>query len=293
MLTDFRLKVFVVVAQELSFTRAAAELCVSQPAVTKHIKELERLTSTALFLRQGSRISLTDHGAALLPYAQSILDGYGRLNDTLQQENHSYSGVIRVGVSTTIIQYILPAVLAKFKKVYPQVEIQLKGGNSGDITAEVARQRLDFALVEGATTSSEFHYQTFAEDRLILVSALRSRKMIEIGEIPNLPLIIRESGSGTLDVLERHLTAHHISLRNLNVVMQIGSSEGIIRYLRESNTYAFISQSAVREHIEAGRLTEVTVRGLEIVRPLRVLSLHGHRGRLSDLFIAFCDKNMG
>ncbi len=197
-----------------------------------------------------------------------------------------------MGASTTIIQYILPSILAQFKRAYPQIEIHLIGGNSEEITADVARQRLDFALVEGGATSSAFHYETFAKDRLVLVSACKSPQKVEVKDIPTLPLVIRESGSGTLDVLERHLLSHHISLRSLNVAMQIGSSEGIIRYLRASNCYAFISQSAVREHIESGRLTEVKVDGLEILRPLRMLSLHGHRGRLIDLFMEFCIKNI-
>ncbi len=292
MLTDFRLRVFVVVARELSFTKAAAELCVSQPAVTKHIKELERLCSQTLFLRQGSRIALTSRGAALVPYAQSILEGYDKLNDSLQGEEHGYSGVIRVGASTTIIQYILPAILAKFKNQYPNVEIHLRGGNSEDITSEVISQRLDFALVEGSATSSACHYENLAQDRLILVAARNNVTQIKVKDISSLPLVIRESGSGTLDVLERHLASKNISLRDLNIVMQIGSSEGIIRYLRESESYAFISESAVREHIEAGRLHEVTIEGLEIARSLRVLSLHGHQGRLMELFIEFCRSKM-
>ncbi len=292
MIIDFRLKVFAVVARELSFTKAATELCVSQPAITKHIKELERLSSTTLFFREGSRISLTPQGAALLPLVHSILDGYDQLNDSLLEQTNSFSGVIRVGASTTIVQYILPSILAKFNREYPQIEIHLKGGNSEDITSEVINRGLDFALVEGAETPSACHYEDLAKDHLILVTATKGVESIGVDDIVNLPLVIRESGSGTLDVLERHLGQHNISLRNLNVIMQIGSSEGIIRYLRESKCYAFISRSAVSEHLKSGALHEVKIEGVEISRSLRVVALHGYRGRLMELFIEFCHHNM-
>ncbi len=291
MISDFRLQVFVTVAREMSFTRAAEELCVSQPAITKHIKELERLLSTALFRRSGNRISLTAEGERLLPQATHILGCYQQINDSVDEANGRYSGVLRVGASTTITQYILPAILAKFRKRYPSIEIVLMSGNSEDILREVERERVDVAVVEDAHTSSAFHYEMFRSDRLVLVSAKRREGVISLEQLQRLPLVLRESGSGTLDVLERELRHYNISRKSLNIEIQIGSSEGIVRYLKSSNAYAFISESAVRDYLDRGELYVVELESLTLDRSLRFASLHGGSHRLVELFKEFAIDN--
>ena len=130
MLTDFRLKVFKTVADRLSFTKAAAELLISQPAVTKQINELERLLGKPLFLRHGNRISLTDDGVRLLEYANRILALYGELRDAFVEEQ----GVFReIRLASTTLSYVLPGLLAKFRKPHPDVRVTLFNGNTEQI----------------------------------------------------------------------------------------------------------------------------------------------------------------
>ncbi|MFI3259908.1 MAG: LysR substrate-binding domain-containing protein [Rikenellaceae bacterium] len=290
MIVDFRLQVFVTTARELSFTRTAEELNVSQPAVTKHIKELERLLSTPLFRRSGNRISLSAGGERLLPLAKSILSGYDRLNEEFDEscDGDSLNGRLRLGASTTITQYILPEILAKFSKSYPRIEITLKSGNSEEILRGIDEERIDLALVEDAHSFPAFHYEKFANDRVVLVSANRVKHPISIDEIEKLPLILRENGSGTLDVVERELAGHNISRRSLNVVMQIGNSEGIVRYLKASKCYAFISQAAVEDYLQREELYLCEIEGVKIERELRFAMLHGTTHRLVELFKEFC-----
>ena len=130
MLTDFRLKVFKTVADRLSFTKAAAELLISQPAVTKQINELERLLGRPLFLRHGNRISLTDDGVRLLGYTNRILALYGELRDAFLDEQGMLAGEIHLGASTTLSQYVLPGLLARFRKQYPDIRVTLFSGNT-------------------------------------------------------------------------------------------------------------------------------------------------------------------
>ncbi|MFI3278787.1 MAG: LysR substrate-binding domain-containing protein [Rikenellaceae bacterium] len=288
MITDFRLQVFDTVARELSFTRAAEVLSISQPAVTKHIKELERLLSTPLFRRSGNRIALTEQGEMLRRYVKDILDGYGRLSDAVSESRGDYYGHLKIGASTTIMQYILPDILAHFKRRYPSVEVTLIGGNSQEVLLEVESGRVDVALVEDAHTSSSFHYEHFAEDKVVMVSAHNSKESITVDKLVKLPLVLRENGSGTLEVIIRELQRHGISRRMLNIEMQIGSSEGIVRYLKLSKCYALISEAAVRDYIKRGELHVVDVDNLDIVRSLRFATLHGYRSRIVDLFITFC-----
>ena len=292
MLTDFRLKVFKTVADRLSFTKAAAELLISQPAVTKQINELERLLGKPLFLRHGNRISLTDDGVRLLEYANRILALYGELRDAFVEEQGAFSGEIRLGASTTLSQYVLPGVLAKFRKLYPDVRVTLFNGNTEQIERQIADGKLDFGMIEGTASNPALHYELFMDDELVLVTSASNtsftREEITAADLPALPLVIRENGSGTLDVLSRELSRHGLSLRQLHIEMQLGSTESIKHYLFYSDTFAFVSVQAVLDELAANRLRVVEVGDMELVRRFSFVTAHGQRSRLTDLFKQFC-----
>ena len=292
MLTDFRLKVFKTVADRLSFTKAAAELLISQPAVTKQINELERLLGKPLFLRHGNRISLTDDGVRLLEYANRILALYGELRDAFVEEQGAFSGEIRLGASTTLSQYVLPGLLAKFRKLYPDVRVTLFNGNTEQIERQIADGKLDFGMIEGTASNPALHYELFMDDELVLVTSASNtsftREEITAAALPALPLVIRENGSGTLDVLSRELSRHGLSLRQLHIEMQLGSTESIKHYLFYSDTFAFVSVQAVLDELAANRLRVVEVGDMELVRRFSFVTAHGQRSRLTDLFKQFC-----
>ena len=292
MLTDFRLKVFKTVADRLSFTKAAAELLISQPAVTKQINELERLLGKPLFLRHGNRISLTDDGVRLLEYANRILALYGELRDAFVEEQGAFSGEIRLGASTTLSQYVLPGLLAKFRKLYPDVRVTLFNGNTEQSERQIADGKLDFGMIEGTASNPALHYELFMDDELVLVTSASNtsftREEITAADLPALPLVIRENGSGTLDVLSRELSRHGLSLRQLHIEMQLGSTESIKHYLFYSDTFAFVSVQAVLDELAANRLRVVEVGDMELVRRFSFVTAHGQRSRLTDLFKQFC-----
>ena len=292
MLTDFRLKVFKTVADRLSFTKAAAELLISQPAVTKQINELERLLGKPLFLRHGNRISLTDDGVRLLEYANRILALYGELRDAFVEEQGAFSGEIRLGASTTLSQYVLPGLLAKFRKLYPDVRVTLFNGNTEQIERQIADGKLDFGMIEGTASNPALHYELFMDDELVLVTSASNtsftREEITAADLPALPLVIRENGSGTLDVLSRELSRHGLSLRQLHIERQLGSTESIKHYLFYSDTFAFVSVQAVLDELAANRLRVVEVGDMELVRRFSFVTAHGQRSRLTDLFKQFC-----
>ena len=148
-MSDFRLKVFRSVAKNLSFTKASQELFVSQPAITKHIQELESAYQTRLFDRQGNKISLTESGKLLLEHCDRILEDYKRLEYEMHLLNNEYTGELRLGASTTIAQYVLPPLLARFIKKFPQVNLSLMNGNSREVETALQEHRIDLGLVEG------------------------------------------------------------------------------------------------------------------------------------------------
>lgn len=159
MITDFRLKVFKTVADRLSFTKAAAELLISQPAVTRHISELEKQLGVPLFDRCRGNVSLTAHGKLMLDYANRILAIYADLNDTFADDAGRPAGNIRIGASTTIAQYLLPGILASFRRRYPEIDVELANGNTEQIEELVAGGRIDIGMIEGKATGHALHYE--------------------------------------------------------------------------------------------------------------------------------------
>ena len=147
-MSDFRLKVFQSVAKNLSFTKASQELFVSQPAITKHIQELESTYQARLFDRQGSKISLTEAGKLLLEHCGRILEDYKRLEYEMHLLHNEYIGELKLGASTTIAQYVLPPLLADFIAKFPQINLSLINGNSRGEEAALQEHRNDFGLVE-------------------------------------------------------------------------------------------------------------------------------------------------
>ena len=146
-MSDFRLKVFQSVAKNLSFTKASQELFVSQPAITKHIQELETYYQARLFDRQGSKISLTKAGELLLKHSEKILDDYKQLEYEMHLLHNEYIGELKLGASTTIAQYVLPPLLANFIAKFPQINLSLINGNSRGVEAALQEHRIDLGLI--------------------------------------------------------------------------------------------------------------------------------------------------
>lgn len=141
---DFRLRVFITAAKTLNFTKCAEQLFISQPAVSKHIGELESRYKVQLFERSGSRLALTEAGRVMLEHAERIADGYRRLQYEMDLFTDRLGGELKVGASTTIAQYVLPQVLARFTARFPDVKVSLASGNSEQVEAALARHDTDF-----------------------------------------------------------------------------------------------------------------------------------------------------
>ncbi len=291
MITDFRLSVFLTVARTLSFTKAAAILNVSQPAISKHIKELESDFGEPLFDRKGNSISLTPKGSSIIPLIETIMDGYSALSDAVNREDRSFEGLLHIGASTTIAQYVLPDILAEFNRQYPHIRLSLVNANSEEVVRMLRGREIEIAFIEGNATSNSVHYTPFAEDEIVLVSTAHHTNKLKIEELKRLPLIIREEGSGTLSVVLSALREKGISRRELNIKMQLGSSEAILRYIRSSKDYAFISTRIAKEYIKRKELTVNEVEGLNITRHFRYVELHGSSGRLANIFKEFCNSH--
>lgn len=290
-MSDFRLKVFQSVAKNLSFTKASQELFVSQPAITKHIQELEATYQTRLFDRQGSKISLTESGRLLLEHCERILEDYKRLEYEMHLLHNEYIGELKLGASTTIAQYVLPPLLGSFIGKFPQVNLSLLNGNSREIEAALQEHRIDLGLVEGVFRLPNLKYTTFLEDELVAVVRTGSKLPIgdEItpGELSDYPLVLRERGSGTLDVFEKALQQYDIKLSSLRVLMYLGSTESIKLFLEHTDCLGIVSVRSITRELTSGQLRVVEIEGMPMRRDFSFARPQGQESGLAQIFMQF------
>lgn len=277
---DFRLLVFKNVADNLSFTKASKALYISQPAVTRHINELEKQYEKALFNRLGNKISLTDEGKLFLDYANKILALYQELEDSFQHFNNIFPKQVNMGASTTIAQYLLPILFYKLKANYPDTDFKLLNDNSENIEALLLDKKISLGFTEGSASHPSIHYETFVKDEIVLVTRANNPTLIETKEIPldqlkTLPLVLREEGSGTRKIIEQSLKAKQIHPVDLQKDMVLGSSESIKTYLLHSNSFAFLSIHSIAEELRSNKFRIIDVQNLDIQRVFYFATLHG------------------
>ncbi|WP_297328545.1 LysR substrate-binding domain-containing protein [uncultured Bacteroides sp.] len=288
---DFRLKAFQSVANNLSFTKASQELFISQPAITKHIQELETAYQTRLFDRQGSKISLTESGKLLLEHCERILEDYKRLEYEMHLLHNEYIGELKLGASTTIAQYVLPAMLGSFIGKFPQVNMSLMNGNSREIEVALQEHRIDLGLVEGIFRLPNLKYTTFLADELVAV--IRTNSKLVVGEeitpeeLLNLPLVLRERGSGTLDVFERALQRHNIKLSSLKVLMYLGSTESIKLFLEHTDCLGIVSVRSIKRELYSGQLRVIEIKEMPMQREFNFALPQGQESGLAQVFMQF------
>ena len=281
-MSDFRLRVFAAVARHLSFTKAGQELFISQPAVTKHIRELETQYGQRLLARRGNRVALTEAGRLLQQHAEAVAESARQLAEQLLglRDPDEAAGRLRLGASTTLSQYVLPAWLPAFQARYPQVQLTLRSGNSERVAEALLRGELDLGFVEGRTKSRDLHYEPLLPDELVAV-----RRATPAGPPPTplplaqalaYPLVLRERGSGTLEVLEMALRELNVKLGALPVAIYLDSTEAIKGYLAAAPAaLGFVSGRALARELAAGVLEVVPIAGLRLPRHFEAVWVQG------------------
>lgn len=292
---DFRLRVFISVAQNKSFTKASKELFISQPAITKHIQELELRYKTPLFERAKNQVFLTKAGELLLLHASELLRGYRQLDFEMNMLTNHFTGTLNLGASTTISQYVLPPVLASFILKFPDIKVSLLNGNSREIEQALIDGKITLGLVEGNSRRNSIHYSPFLKDELVVVthsgSIFAKYDEISLEQLCSFPLVLRENGSGTLDVFESVLLQNHIKLSSLNILIQLGSTESIKLFLENSNCLGVVSVRAVSKELASGKMKIIDVNNLAAERMFSFVELQGKSGGLEESFTRFAQMN--
>ncbi len=288
---DTRLRVFRSVATQLSFTKAAGELFISQPAITKHIQELEKVYGVRLFDRIGNRIQLTRAGQLLLDHACKIVDAYHDLDFDMKKLSKKSEGELRIGASTTISQYVLPEMIAKFRRRYPDIRLTLLSGNTHEIEEALASGRIDLGMIEGSKRKQQFKYTPFMDDELVAIvradSPLAEKDEISLDELQQMPMVLRELGSGTLDVFENAIKSHGIGLSDLNIEMNFGTTEGIKHFVEHSDCMGIISIRAVFQEVYDNKFKVLDIEGCKIPRQFCFAEKRGATAGTAKIFKSF------
>jgi DNA-binding transcriptional LysR family regulator len=275
MFENYRLTVFRAVAAERSFRRAAEQLYLTQPAVTQQIKALEELVGLPLFDRSGREVTLTAAGGILLKYAQQSGALLEQASVELAALKGQVSGTLRIAASTTIAQYILPPLLGAFLRLHPAVHVELDSSNTESVADAIATGRASLGLVEGPPHAGQLRSEIWLEDELVLLvppsHEWAGQRSIPLQQIAAAPLLMRERGSGTREVIETTLEAAGLPARELHIAMELNSTEAILGCIESGVGVGFVSRTAIHRQLSLGTLIIVPVTGLAIPRDLLLL----------------------
>jgi DNA-binding transcriptional LysR family regulator len=290
-MADRRLQVFHTVARLLSFTKAAESLHMTQPAVTFQVRQLEEYFNTRLFDRTHNRISLTDAGERVYEYAAQIFDLYAKMENAVRDMTGEISGVLIIGASTTIAEYMLPSLLGDFKKMYPDVNVHLKVSNSDGIVHMVENNDIDLGVVEAPVVNKNLVVENCRNDRLVAIvppqHKLAEKGRVNLEDLQEHAFIAREEGSGTREVIEEYLAEAGLKATDLNIAMELGSPEAIKGAVEAGMGVSIVSEVTINKELQLGTLV-----ALELDPPLErpfsfVHQKQKFRQRAMDELLAF------
>ncbi|HEX2866922.1 MAG TPA: LysR substrate-binding domain-containing protein [Ignavibacteriales bacterium] len=291
MLSEFKLLVFHKVATEGSFSRAAEDLYVSQPAVTKQINSLEDELGIKLLERTNKGITLTAAGKLFLEHAGVILEQFRRLKNDMSLLSVQVSGELTIGASTTIAQYVLPPVLAQFRQANPSLKLTLLNDNSETIESLLQRHEINLGIIEGLPNNSALQYTLFIKDELVLIthktSIYHRLEACSLNDLRKQDLVLREKGSGTLEVFEDFIRQYGLSLNEMNTLIQLGSTESIKLFLKHADAIGIVSIQAVKEEITSGEFKVIELEEGRIFRNFYFVHAKGTPEKLVANFISF------
>lgn len=254
-MADRRLHVFYSVARQLSFTKAAETLHMTQPAVTFQVRQLEEYFNTRLFDRTHNKISLTEAGERVFVFAEQIFHLYDEMENSVRELTGEISGVLILGASTTIAEYMLPALLGDFKEKYPDVNIRLKVSNTDGIVSMVENNVIDLGVVEAPVSNKNLAVEECRTDRLVAIAPPGHELTKKDGTIPvsailDYPFICREEGSGTREVINDYLRQAGADPTCLNVIMELGSLEALKGAVEAGIGVSIVSRATLTKEIK-------------------------------------------
>ncbi|HEY9070226.1 MAG TPA: LysR family transcriptional regulator [Candidatus Ozemobacteraceae bacterium] len=287
-LTIRQLEIFVTTARLEHATGAGEALGLTQPAVSLALAGIERQCHGPLFRRVGRKLMLNDRGRLLLPEAEAVLGRMRLLYERMESRKGDPAGILRLGASTTIGNYLLPAIIGAFTRRRPRAQIELMVGNTHQVEEGVESGHLDLGFIEGPGHRSGLLLTPWRDDELVVIVSPRHpwsrRAAVKKKELGKAAWLARERGSGTREVFERAMAEAGLKPR---MKLELGHTEAIKQATVANLGIACLSRLAVAGDIEAGRLVEVATE-LDLTRSLSLVTRpESDRTPLLEEFSAF------
>ena len=287
-----QIEIFVKVAELGSFSKAAEALFLTQPTVSEHIRGLEEELGVRLLDRLGRGAAPTKAGQLLLGYGRRILELHREARQALDQFQGRMSGELVIAASTIPGEYVLPALIGRFKEKYPDIAISLLIGDTQRAVEWVLEGRAELAVAGAQIDHRALEYRELMPDELVLVVSAahpwHGKKTATLEEVRAEPLIVRERGSGSRQALEKALAEVGLDLSDFRVVGEMGSTQAIKQGVKAGVGISLISKRAVAEECQHGTLHCVKVKDLRFRRAFYlVTSTTRSRSPLAEAFRAF------
>lgn len=268
------LKTFVTVAKLRSFSKAAEQLQLTQPAVSFQIHSLEKEYKEVFFDRSGHSIQLTEAGQIFYEYARKIVEFNDELIEKLGELRSLVRGKVVIGASNIPGEYILPVILGEFKKAYPDVEISLMIYDTQEIISMLLSHEINLGFCGAAVKHVPLIFEEFADDELVIAMSfnhpLASKKNLNLNDIKKYPLILREKGSGTRKIFLESISQAGFNESDLNIALELGSTQAVLSAAQSGLGIAPVSIYAVKEHVNSGTLTYKKMADVDLKRPLYI-----------------------
>ncbi len=266
------LRTFLAVRHHLSYTRAAEAVFLSQPAVSRQIQQLERDLGVSLFEQLGRTLHLTDAGRALAQEAESVLARLERVSESIAAYRTLDAGRLRLGAGTTPGFYLLPGILGRFHRKYPNVQIDYLVDNSRAVEQRVLRNEIDLGFIGGAPHSRDVMADAVAEDEIICFAGpkheLAGRKRISVQMLARHTWIVRRQGSATRDLFESWLTQRGGVVGR---TIELGCPEAVRAVVAGGIGFSYMSRLAVTSELKSNKLKRLAVTGLRLGRLIYVI----------------------
>ena len=267
------LKIFVSVYKRKSFSKASEELHLTQPTVSDHIKSLEEEFSLRLFDRLGRTIVPTKEAEALYDHAVEILEKAEQIREVAGQFKRDVTGELVIGASSIPGTYLMPPIIAAFKKAHPETSFELIVSDSRDIAGRVLKHELIAGVVGAKLTNPQLHYVPFKEDVLIVVASPWVRKeSLTLQDLLGMPMIMREEGSGTRREVEKILEGNGVSIDEVKIAGIFGSTDAVKQAVKAGLGIAIVSKFSVIDELRCKVLKQIRLKDVQMKRSFYTIS---------------------
>jgi DNA-binding transcriptional LysR family regulator len=265
MLNLNQLRVFYYAAKNLSFTAAAAELYITQPAVTAQVKSFEEFCSLKLFKKRGRRIYLTDEGKSLYAYAAKIFTCEKEIEHVIDDMRELKRGILSLGTTKAYARYFMPLMITTFRKNYPNIKIQLNEGSSLEMIHSLLDIKIEVAVIARAEDNPGVYFFPFSREEMVVIMSrnhpLAKKKTVTFSDLAAVPFIMKEKGSGTRKLVEELFEAEQCTA---DILMETSNTEFIKQLVQRGEGVSFVVREAVASELKEKKLASVPLKGPKV-----------------------------